>query len=303
MRARAARSSAASTGVQRHYPRTAGRIENPQIGPFPAHASPRGRAPIDRELHLPRSWTEDRQRCRAVGIGDDVQFATKTLQARAMIARALDAGVPFAWVTADEVYGQNTELRLWLEQEVAHVLSCKSSQTVITAEATWRRTAQMIAELPARAWRTHSTGAGAHGERISEWARLPVRIAWRAGRGHWLLTRRSISTGELAYYLCYGPRGTSLAQLARTAGSRWRIEERSQQAEDEAGLDQYQVRDYRAWYAHIPPQAGGAPVIGAPAALVDVAGGTLGTGGRVRAQPGADVHGQHQPPALAARQR
>ncbi|WP_432574036.1 IS701 family transposase [Kineococcus sp. SYSU DK005] len=249
-----------SAGVQRQYSGTAGRIENSQIGTFLAYASARGHALIDRELYLPRSWTQDRDRCRAAGVPDDVEFATKTVQARQMIARALAADVPFAWVTADEVYGQDTELRLWLEnQDVAHVLSCKSSQTIITAEATWRRAAELIAELPARAWRSYSTGAGAHGERISEWARVPIRVAWRAGRGHWLLARRSISSGELAYYLCYGPRGTSLAELARIAGSRWRIEECFQQAKNEAGLDQYQVRDYRAWYAHIPPQAGGAP--------------------------------------------
>ena len=131
------------------------------------------------------------------------------------------------------------------------MLSCKSTQTVITADATWRRAAELIAELPARAWRSYSTGAGAHGERISEWARIAIRVAWRAGRGHWLLARRSTATGELAYYVCYGPRETSLAELARVAGSRWHVEERFQQAKGEAGLDDYQVRDYRAWYAHI----------------------------------------------------
>jgi SRSO17 transposase len=241
-----------SAGVQRQYSGTAGRIENSQIGTFLAYASSRGHALIDRELYLPKSWTEDRHRCRSAGVPDEVEFAKKTVQARAMIARALAAGVPFAWVTADEVYGQDTELRLWLEaQDVAHVLSCKSTQTVITAEATWRRAANLVAELPARAWRSYSTGAGAHGERISEWARIPIRVAWKSGRGYWLLARRSIASGELAYYICYGLRGTSLADLARVAGSRWRIEECFQQAKNEAGLDHYQVRDYRAWYAHI----------------------------------------------------
>ena len=241
-----------SAGVQRQYSETAGRIENSQIGTFLAYASPRGHAPIDRELYLPKSWTEDRDRCRAAGVPDDVEFATKTVQARAMIARAVAADVPFAWVTADEVYGQDTDLRLWLEaQDVAHVLSCKSTQTIITADASWRRAATLIAELPARSWRSYSTGAGAHGERVSDWARIPIRVAWRGGWGHWLLARRSISTGELAFYICFGPRSTSLADLARVAGSRWRIEECFQQAKNETGLDHYQVRDYRAWYAHI----------------------------------------------------
>ncbi len=169
-----------------------------------------------------------------------------------MLARAFDAGVPFAWVTADEAYGQAAYLRVWLEdRDAAHVLAFKSNDILITADAHQARAAELIAALPARAWRRYSTGPGAHGERIYDWARIPVRIAWRTGRGHWLLARRSTRNGELAYYICYGPRGASLADLARIAGTRWHIEECSQQAKNEAGLDHYQVRDYRAWYAHI----------------------------------------------------
>ena len=104
-----------SAGVARQYSGTAGRIENSRIGVFLAYASPTGRALIDRELYLPKSWTEDRQRCRDAGIDDDIGFATKPGLAQSMIARALDAGIPFGWVTADEAYGQAGRLRMWLE--------------------------------------------------------------------------------------------------------------------------------------------------------------------------------------------
>ena len=56
---------------------------------------------------------------------------------------------------------------------------------------------------------------------------------------------------ELAFYSCAGPAATSLRELIRVAGARWAIEECFQTTKNEAGLDQYQVRDYRAWYAHI----------------------------------------------------
>ena len=95
-----------SAGVQRQYSGTAGRTENCQIGVFLAYASAQGHALIDRELYLPKSWAEDRDRCRAAGIPDDIEFATKPQLAQAMLDRALEAGVPFAWFTADEVYGQ-----------------------------------------------------------------------------------------------------------------------------------------------------------------------------------------------------
>ncbi len=192
---------ARSAGVQRQYSGTAGRIENCQLGTFLAYASARGHALIDRELYLPQSWTEDRDRCRAAGIGNEVEFATKPQQATAMLARAFDAGVPFAWVTADEAYGQAAYLRVWLEdRDAAHVLACKSNDTLITIDAHQARAAELVAALPARAWRRYCVGPGAHGDRVYDWARTPVRIAGRAGRGHWLLARRSIATGGIAYY-------------------------------------------------------------------------------------------------------
>src|SRR5436305_2735604 len=102
-----------SAGVQRQYSGTAGRTENCQIGVFLGYASSRGHALIDRELYLPRSWTDDRDRCRAAGIPDEVEFATKARQAQQMVQRAVDAGVPLAWFTADEIYGQAKYLRSW----------------------------------------------------------------------------------------------------------------------------------------------------------------------------------------------
>src|SRR5246500_189005 len=93
-----------SAGVQRQYSGTAGRTENCQVGVFLAYASARGHALTGRELSLPRSWADDRGRCREAGIPDEAEFATKPQLAQAMISRALEAGVPFAWFTADETY-------------------------------------------------------------------------------------------------------------------------------------------------------------------------------------------------------
>jgi len=244
---------ARSAGVQRQYSGTAGRTENCQVGVFVAYASRHGHALIDRELYLPQSWAGDRDRCRAAGIPDEVEFATKPRLAQVMLQRALDAGVPFARVTADEVYGQAKFLHAWLEErDMSYVLAIRRSDTLTTATGEQRADA-LIAAAPARAWQRLSVGAGAHGLREFDWARIPARTAaWRPGRGHWLLARRSISDpDDIAYYACYGPRRCSLADLAWTAGSRWHIEECFQQAKGETGLDHYQVRSWRAWYAHI----------------------------------------------------
>jgi SRSO17 transposase len=239
-----------SAGVQRQYSGTAGRTENCQVGTFLAYASRHGRALIDRELYMPASWIADRDRCRVAGVPQEVEFATKPQQAKAMIARAIAAGVPFRWVTADELYGQAKHLQRWLEElNIFHVLAVKCTDTVTIGEGR-AAVKDLVAALPEYAWRRRSAGAGAHGERIYDWTRIPLP-APASGRGRWVLARRRISDGEIAYYVCYGPAATTLNELITTAGTRWMIEECFQAAKNEAGLDHYQVRRYDAWYRHI----------------------------------------------------
>jgi SRSO17 transposase len=241
-----------SAGVQRQYTGTTGKIDNCQLGVFLTYHTPTGRALIDRELYLPKSWTDDRDRCRRAHIGDDVEFATKPEQARSMLERAVDAKVPFAWFTGDEAYGQNRALREWCEeQDIAYVLATRKDHEVASGLHTTTRVDELIGKVRAGAWRRMSCGDGAHGPRVYDWTSVPIRATFAHGRRGWVLTRRSISSGELAYYVCFGPRGTRLRTLVRTAGARWAVEESFQIAKNEAGLDQYQFRRYDAWYAHI----------------------------------------------------
>ncbi len=124
-----------SAGVQRQYSGTAGRTENCQVGVLLAYASRYGHALVDRELYLPQSWMGDPERCRAAGIPEELEFATKPRQAQAMIARAVAAGVPFAWFTADETYGQAKWLQAWLEErDIWYVMAIRCSDTLTTPE-------------------------------------------------------------------------------------------------------------------------------------------------------------------------
>src|SRR5215211_8295699 len=104
-----------SAGVQRQYSGTAGRIENCQIGVFLGYASRHGQALIDRALYLPKCWAGDAARRAAAGVPEEVGFATKPKLGLAMLERALEAGVPFAWVTGDSVYGADHRIRRRLE--------------------------------------------------------------------------------------------------------------------------------------------------------------------------------------------
>ena len=244
-----------SAGVARQYSGTAGRIENCQIGVFLGYATGAGRTFLDRELYLPKAWTEDRDRCREAGIGDQVEFATKPELAMRMLTRAFDAGVPTGWVTADEVYGQHSRLRRMLEERATgYVLAVPVNQRVIATvngNLSEVRADQLAARLPAQAWKKISAGAGAKGPRLYHWARAAIRPLEPTG-GYWLLVRRNLSDpDDLAYYLCHGPERTPLRELVRVAGARWAIEETFQTAKGQVGLDQYQVRRYDSWYRHI----------------------------------------------------
>jgi len=241
-----------SAGVQRQYTGTVGKVENCQIGTFLAYATVKGRALIDRELYLPQSWTADPDRRERAAVPAEVEFATKPQHARVMIERAVEAGVPFAWFTADEAFGQNPGLRQWLqEQDIAYVMATRKDDEIPAGLHTTTPVKDMIAKIRSGAWRRMSCGDGAHGPRVYEWASMPIRAGFGDERRGWVLARRSISTGEIAFYRCYGRRGTRLRELVRVAGARWAIEESFQTAKNEVGLDQYQVRRYDAWYAHI----------------------------------------------------
>src|SRR6185437_5754827 len=102
------------------------------------------------------------------------EFATKPRQAQAMIAGAIAAGVPFAWLTADEVYGQAKWLQAWLEERDAwYVMAIRCSGTLTTAAGEQRADA-LTAALPARSWRKISVGAGGARPREYDWARVAV---------------------------------------------------------------------------------------------------------------------------------
>ena len=242
-----------SAGVQRQYSGTAGRRENCQIGVFLTYASPRGHTFLDRALYLPASWTDDRDRCRAAGIPDDVAFATKPAQAQAMLERALDGGVPAAWVTADSIYGDVKYLRVWLEaRPIGYVLAVSGKDTVWAAGWRQRRIGTLLANPPAEGWERLSAGAGAKGPRLYDWLRLPLAAPLVAGWARWVLLRRSVSDPtELTAYVCFCPAETVLAALVRVAGARWTVESCFEAAKQEVGLDQYEVRSWTGWYRHV----------------------------------------------------
>jgi SRSO17 transposase len=236
-----------SAGVQRQYTGTAGKITNCQLGVFLAYASPKGRALVDRELYLPKSWTGDGQRLAAAGVPEGTTFRTKPQLLELMIERAVTAGISFGWVTADEAYGDNGPLRSYLEGcAIAYVMAVACAHVLATAAGGHRADA-LAAKLRRRAWQRMSCGDGAKGERRYDWA-----LVASARPEISLLIRRSVSRpSELAFYLCHTPDPVPLSRLVTVAGARWAVEECFQAAKNEAGMDHYQVRRYESWYRYV----------------------------------------------------
>jgi SRSO17 transposase len=236
-----------SAGVARQYSGTAGRIENCQIGVFLGYAGCRGQALIDRALYLPADWAKDEERRRAARIPQDIAFTTKPKLGLAMLERARQAEIPFAWITGDSVYGADHAIRRWAERHrYGYVLTVTSGQYLGHRPVT-----SWIEGRSRKAWQRLSAGDGAKGPRLYDWVCVPYNGA-AAGFQCALLVRRSIGKPtELTFYLTHAPEDTSVADLLRIAGTRWRIESLFEHAKGEVGLDQYEVRSWVGWYRHI----------------------------------------------------
>ena len=239
-----------SAGVAPQYSGTAGKIANCQIGVFLAYATPQGPVLLDRALYVPKEWTEDRERCRAVAIPDDVCTIPKPTLAKQMLAEAFAHGVQAAWVTGDSVYGGDYKLRNWLEErQQPYVLAVPRSQRIGLAS----RADVVTAGWPEEAWQRLSAGEGSQGPRWYDWAWMAMEFRWMPpGWTQWVLARRSVShPHEITYYLVAGPTEVTLAQVVRAAGTRWQVEESFELAKQQVGLDDYEVRNWHGWYRHI----------------------------------------------------
>ena len=242
-----------SAGVARQYSGTAGRRENSQIGVFLLYASAKGAAFIDRALYLPEEWTSDRVRCREAGIPDEVEFATKGDLARQMLARAFAAGMPADRVVGDTVYGYD-ELRLWLDEQQKNYVLAVPETHMVWVQGRQQPVGLVAALLPEECWVVLSAGEGSKGPRLYEWAwlQLPEETEAESGRTRRVLIRRSLSKrSQRAYYRASGPAQTTLPTLVRVTGSRWQIEVGYEQSKGGVGLDQYEVRTWRAWYRYM----------------------------------------------------
>jgi SRSO17 transposase len=253
----------ASCGVGRQYTGSAGKITNCQIGVFCAYVSDQGHAFIDRRLYLPKAWAGDPARRLAAHVPEAITFATKPQLALAMIERAIQAEVPFAWVAADSIYGVG-EIEMALRRAYkGYVLGVTGQHRFWSWDANLdvAGTAAEIAKgIPDQDWLRLSAGAGTKGPRLYDWAYLPLatlradaldaaldQSLWTRG----LLVRRGLSDGALAYFTTWCPAGTPVEKLVIVEGRRWAIEDAFETAKTELGLAHNESRSWHGWHRHV----------------------------------------------------
>ena len=240
-----------TAGVKRHYLGCAGKVANGITTVHLAYAREgTGHALIAARQWIPREHLEDPARREMMRLPPGLAFRTKGQLAIDLLGEVLADGIGLDFVCGDEVYGSCTRLREYLEAcAQAYVLRVPSNFYLTAARGvrlTCKRAAATLLGA-GRGWEVRSAGTGAKGQRWYAWAWLGT-----ASSRHYLLIRRHLASGELAFHYCFVPGGqrVSLSRLVRAAGCRWPVEEDFRSGKGCFGLDQSQVRLYAAIARH-----------------------------------------------------
>jgi SRSO17 transposase len=242
-----------TAGAKRQYMGCAGRVANGVNTVYCSYATPGGHALVGARIYVPEEQLTDPDRRAALGIPAAVGFKTKSQLARDILAEMIaDESIP-PWIAGDEVYGRAGKLRAFLEDNgIGYVMrvGCAFTIELPTGERIRADTAvvtHLAGRKHKRAWQVCSV-TGSKGERGYAWAWLATTTPQ-----HFLLIRKHLQTGELAYHYCHIPAGRpgTLMTLVRVACLRWPVEEGFEFGKDHFGLDHSQVRLYTALLRHI----------------------------------------------------
>jgi SRSO17 transposase len=269
-----------SPGVKRQYSGTLGKTGNCQVTVSLHAVGATGTVPLGFRLYLPEEWCADVERRRKAKIPDRVEFATKPALGGELAVRAGGWGIARAPVLGDQAYGDDSKLRVRVDEEgLEYVLSVSPTTAVFDADTRFEvppakpgagrpptvpkadrehtQVKTLAASLPAKAWET-VTYRDRDGEPIRSRfafvrviAARPVTEQRLAPREEWLIIECPEGTDEPTdYWLANLPADTPHERLARLARLRWMIELDYRELKGELGLDHYEGRSYRGFHHH-----------------------------------------------------
>ena len=271
-------------GVQRQWCGKVGKKENCMVTVHLSAATENFHCMVDGELFLPESWSNDRERCRAAGIPDEMVYRPKWQIALELYDRSVAEGVKFPWITADEGYGSKPGFLEGLDQrhqkfvlEVPRTFSVWEKTPEIT-EQSYRRGGR------GRGRKTPRVKSGESSPRSVEqvfwfsetmksarWKKYRIKdsqkgpIVWEAKRMRvtlkgsddlpgmrlWLVVARNVLDGELKFFVSNASESTTLSQLLLVAFQRWRVERCFEDQKQEVGLDCFEGRRYLGLKRHL----------------------------------------------------
>ncbi len=259
-----------SVGVARQWCGRLGKIDNCQVGVYLAYASREEHALVDVRLYLNEEWATDRKRRKKCGVPREIRFRTRHALALQMLAEH-GAVLPHTWIAGDDEMGRSSAFRRDLRTlEEQYLLAVPSNTLIRDLEAEppayggrgrrpqvpFTRVDRWCAALPENAWTTIDVRDGARGPLVVQAVKTPVLAKTdrrRNGPQETLVVLRERQHDETIkhdYYLSNGSPETPLKEFARVAKAEHRIEECLERAKRDAGLAQYQVRNWLGWHHH-----------------------------------------------------
>lgn len=253
-------------GVQRQYLGCVGKIDKGIVTVHLGICKGRYKTLLDAELFLPEEWAKDRERCRAAGIPDDLQYRPKTMIALEEVDRAIANGMQWDWLTFDEGYGKAPEFIAGLDDrnlrfvgEVPKNLSCLAAN----------RSGQRPDASVKGQWAENVAGQGLAFQK-QRWVRVKLarqtvgRQTWEvkaaqvwqmqdkqwSRRTYWLIWARNVATGEEKYFLSNAPADAKLPKLIQVAFRRWNVEHTFRVGKSELGFTHYEGRNYTGLMRH-----------------------------------------------------
>jgi len=273
--------------VQRQYCGSRGKLDNCVVSVHLGYVGGDFHTLLDGELYLPEeTWHENRARCRAAGIPDDVVYRPKWQIALSQVQRSVGNGVRFSWLTFDEGYGGKPPFLRALDGLAQNYVA-----EVPTDFVGWTRPPEVLYREHARykgpgrrrklprlkvrntpaaevreilkhspvlrkvPWERFRVKDGSKGPMVWEVKRIAFWIKDENGlpsRPHHLIVARSVlKFDEVKFFLSNAPESTPLEILLTVAFSRWHIERLFEDSKTELGLDHFEVRKYPSIVRHL----------------------------------------------------
>jgi len=252
-----------SPGVQRQYTGSAGKTANCQVAVSLSLATEHAHVPVDMQLYLPKSWADDRKRCRAAKIPDGLGYRPKWEIALEMIEATVEAGSSPGILLADADYGNKGKFRDKLDElKLSYAVGIQKSTSVRRIEGVGksrkvgdRMSVEDLAfELDPTEVRKTTWREGTKATMSARFAIVRVEPTPSSGRPRqeqWLIIEWPDDAHLPKYALATLPRRWSRKQIIGALKERWRTERAYQDLKGQLGLDHFEGRSYRGWNHHV----------------------------------------------------